>query len=75
MDKLPTKDNSLVIFKDGIFILWHPFHVRMDSPCQGPVPELVRPQHNGLEKLQNVIEVSNSKVFLMSFKFKLYFTK
>ena len=47
-----TMDDFLVGFKDGIFILWHPFHVRMDSPCQDPAPELVRPQHNGLEKLK-----------------------
>ena len=69
MDKLATMDDFLVGFKDGIFILWHPFHVRMDSPSQGPVPKLIRPQHDGLEKLQDVIKVSNSEVFLMSFKF------
>ena len=62
MAKLATQENPMVGLKDGVLILWQPFHARMDSLCQDPAPELVRPQHNGLEKIQYVIKVSNSQV-------------
>ena len=45
-----------------MLVLLFPFPVIEDTPCQGPVPELVRIQDNGLDSIQHVMEVSNCEV-------------